>query len=389
MRKVAVVGVGQTKFGEHWDRSLRELAAEAGNAAVKDSGLGKNDVQTLFVGNMAGGKFASQEHVAALVATQLGITPVPATRVEAACASGATAVRQGYMAVASGLYDIALVVGVEKMSDLPASEVVASLMAASDHELEAGVGLTFSGLYALMARAHMYKYGTTEEQMAAVSVQNHKNAVGNKYAQFPYAVKLDAVMKSPMVADPLKLLDCSPITDGAAAIVLVSENIAKKTANPVWIAASSQASDTIALHERESLTEMKATKLAAKTAYETAGLKAGKIDAFEVHDCFSINQIISLEGLGVAETGKGGKFIESGRSALDGEAPTNTSGGLKAGGHPVGATGVRQIIDITRQLRGTAHNQIKDAKLGLALNVGGSGATSVVHILSNEVIIDG
>ncbi len=385
MRNVAVVGVGQTKFSEHWDKSLRELAAEAGNLAISDSGIDKKDMQALFVGNMAGGKFASQEHIAALVATQLGINPIPATRIEAACASGAAAVRQGYMAVASGMYDVALVVGVEKMSDLPANEVVASLMAASDQEWEASIGLTFSGLYALMARAHMHKYGTTEEQLALVSVQNHKNAVGNKYAQFPYEVKLETVLNSPMVADPLKLLDCSPITDGAAAVVLASENVAKKMAAPVWFRASTQASDTIALFERESLTEMKATKLAAKWAYDSVGVGVNKIDVFEVHDCFSINQIISLEGLGVASVGKGGGFVAAGKSAVDGEAPTNTSGGLKAGGHPVGATGVRQIVDLTRQLRGTAHNQISGAKRGLALNVGGSGATSVVHILSNEV----
>ncbi len=385
MRNVAVVGLGMTKFGEHWDRSLRELAAAAGEAAVADSGIEKKDMQALFVGNMAGGKFASQEHIAALVATQLGINPIPATRIEAACASGAAAVRQGYVAVASGMYDIALIVGVEKMSDLPANEVVAALMAASDQEWEAGIGLTFSGLYALMARAHMYKYGTTEEQLALVSVQNHKNAVGNKFAQFPYEVKLETVLSSSMVADPLKLLDCSPITDGAAAIVLAAEDVAKKMANPVWIRASAQASDTIALFERDSLTEMKATRLAAKSACDSANVGVNKIDVFEVHDCFSINQIISLESLGVAENGKGGKFIEDGRSAIDGEAPTNTSGGLKAGGHPVGATGVRQVVDIARQLRGTAHNQIGGARMGLALNVGGSGATSVVHVLSNEL----
>lgn len=385
MRNIAVVGVGQTKFGEHWDRSLRELAAEAGNVAIADSSLEKNDIQALFVGNMAGGKFASQEHIAALVATQLGINPIPATRIEAACASGAAAVRQAYLSIASGMYDVALVVGVEKMSDLPAQEVVASLMAASDQEWEASIGLTFSGLYALMARAHMHKYGTTEEQLALVSVQNHKNAVGNKYAQFPFEVKLKTVLESPMVADPLKLLDCSPITDGAAAVVLASEQMAKKLPSPVWVRASAQASDTIGLFERESLTEMKATKIAAKNACDASGIGINKIDVFEVHDCFSINQIISLESLGVVETGKGGKFVEGGGSALDREAPTNTSGGLKAGGHPVGATGVRQVCDIARQLRGTAHNQISGAKFGLALSVGGSGATSVVHILSNEV----
>ncbi len=385
MRDVAVIGIGQTKFGEHWDKSLRDLAAEAGNVAIDDSGLSKEDVQTLFVGNMAGGKFANQEHIAALVATQLGLTPIPATRIEAACASGAAAVRQAYTSIASGMFDVALVVGVEKMSDLPANEVVASLMAASDQEWEAGIGLTFSGLYALMARAHMYKYGTTKEQLALVSVQNHKNAVGNKYAQFPFEVSLEKVLASPKVADPLRLLDCSPITDGAAAVVLASENIAKKLASPIWIRASAQASDTIALHERESLTEMKATRLAAKKAYSTVGIGVNDIDVFEVHDCFSINQIISLEGLGVAGVGNGGKFIESGGSSLKGEAPTNTSGGLKAGGHPVGATGVRQVVDITRQLCGKAHNQINGAASGLALNVGGSGATSIVHILSTEM----
>jgi len=385
MRNVAVVGVGQTKFGELWDRSLRELAAEAGNLAITDSSVDKANVQSLFVGNMAGGKFASQEHIAALVAAQLGVNPIPATRIEAACASGAAAVRQAYISIASGVYDVALVVGVEKMSDLPASEVVASLMAASDQEWEAGIGITFSALYALMARAHMHKYGTTEEQLALVSVENHKNAVGNKYAQYPFEVKLQTVLNSPMIADPLKLLDCSPITDGAAAVVLASENVAKKLANPVWIRASAQASDSIALHERESLTEMNATKIAAKNAYSSAGVDVNKVDVFEVHDCFSINEIISLEGLGVVPVGQGGKFIEKGGHALTGEAPTNTSGGLKAGGHPVGATGVRQIIDLTHQLRSKAHNQINGAGVGLALNVGGSGASSVVHILSNEV----
>ena len=381
--KIAVVGVGMTKFGEHWDKSLRDLAAEAGHAALHDSTLPAScSVDALFVGNMSAGRFAGQEHVAALVADWLGMR-VPAARCEAACASGALAFRQACLAIRSGACDVAMALGVEKMTDLTTDEVTSTLMAAGDQEWEASIGMTFAGLYGLIARAHMHKYGTTPEQLALVSVNNHKNSVGNAYAQYPFAVTKEDVMNSGIVADPLRLLDCSPITDGAAAVVLASERIAKQAELPVWVLASEQAGDTLALHDRASLTEMLAVRQAAKAAF--AAVPREKIDVAEVHDCFSINEIINLEDLGFCKKGSGGSFVESGAIALDGSMPTNTTGGLKAIGHPVGATGIRQIIDIAKQLRGESHNQISDAAHGLCLNVGGSGATAVLHILSKEI----
>lgn len=383
MERVAVVGGGQTRFSEHWDRSLRDLATEAGIAALRDAGIDKADVQSLYVGNMSAGRFTGQEHVAALVSDHLGLRNVPAVRCEAACASGAAAFREAYLAVASGDADIALAVGVEKMTDLRTPEVVSSLMAAGDNEWESSIGLTFSGLYALMARAHMHRYGTTEEQLALVSVQNHRNAVGNRYAQFPFEITVEDVLRSPVVADPLRLLDCCPISDGAAAVVLASEKVAKRL-NPVWVLACTQATDTVALHDRRSLTEVQSTAVAGKRAYLKSGLGPRDIDVLEVHDCFSINQILSLEGLGFCEQGAGGRFIEQGLTTRDSDIPTNTTGGLKAGGHPVGATGIRQISDLARQLRGTSHNQVSGARTGMALNVGGTGATANVTVLGAD-----
>lgn len=385
MRNVAVAGVGQTVFGEHWESSLRRLALEASLGAVKDAQMELKDLQAIFVGNMAAGSFAGQEHVGALVADQLGLN-VAAARCEAACASGSVAFRNAYLAVASGEYDMVLVNGVEKMTDLRTDEANSVLMAAGDNEWESSIGLTFAGQYALMARAHMHRFGTTREQLAAVSVNNHKNAVGNPCAQFPFAVTAEQVMRSSLVADPLRLLDCSPITDGSAAVILVSEKLAKKSAAPVWILASEQASDMMALHDRESLTGMQSTTVAGRAAFEKAGLKHRDMDVAELHDCFSINEIINLEDLGFCEKGKGGRFVEDGKAGVSGELPVNTAGGLKATGHPVGATGVRQIIDIVRQLRGKAVNQIGGARTGLALNIGGSGATAVVNILSSEAV---
>lgn len=383
MTNVAVVGVGQTKFGEVWEDSLRDLGVKATMAALADAKAEANIVQSVYVGNMSAGRFVGQEHLGALVADSLGLKNVPAVRCEAACASGSVAFRSAYLDVKSGSSDAALVVGAEKMTDLPADEVSMTLAAAGDQEWEAGIGLTFAGLYALMARAHMHKFGTTREQLGMVSVYNHRNGLKNPYAQFNMAVSLEDVLNSSIVADPLRLLDCSPITDGAAAALLVSEKLARNFENPVWIAASEQANDAVALHDRASIYEMLASKLAAKKAYEKSG--ARRVDVAEVHDCFTINEIISLEALGLCGQGAGGKFVESGAVALDGEIPTNTAGGLKAIGHPVGATGVRQVGDIVKQLRGDAINQVSGAATGITLNVGGSGATAVVNILKNEL----
>jgi acetyl-CoA C-acetyltransferase len=385
MKRVAVVGVGQTKFDEHWSKSLRDLSTEAGALAVHDSGMDSKDIQALFIGNMSAGRFISQEHLSSLAADQSGLLPIPATRCEAACASSALAFRQAYHSILSGQHDIVVAAGAEKMTDIRGETAAAALMGAADQEWESAIGLTFVGLYAMLTRAHMNQFGTTREQLALVSVNNHKNGALNERAQFPYEITVDQVLKSQMIADPLRLLDCSPITDGASAVILASEEAAKKFKNPIWIEGSGQASDTLALHDRQSLTEMIATKAAAKMAYEQSGLKPENIDIAEVHDCFSINEILAIEDLGFCKKGEGGKFVEDGKIARDGERPVNTTGGLKSIGHPVGATGVRQIADLTRQLRGEYGKlQVSGAKTGLALNVGGSGATAVVHILRSE-----
>ncbi|MEM7819506.1 MAG: thiolase domain-containing protein [Candidatus Aenigmatarchaeota archaeon] len=385
MRNVAIVGVGQTKFGEFWEKSLKDLIIEAGNSAINDAKIDKKQIQALYIGNMSAGRFIGQEHIGALAADYLNLNPISATRCEGACASGSLAFREAYFSIASGKYDVVLAIGAEKMTDIRTSEGVATLATAGDQEYEASIGLTFAGLYALMARRHMYEFGTTQEQLALVSVNNHKNAIGNKYAQFQNEITVDDVLKSSLIAEPLHLLDCSPISDGAAAILLVSEEMAKKFEKPIWVLGSGQASDTLALHDRKSITEMLATKKASKEAFDQAGLTPKNIDLIEVHDCFSINEIICIEDLGFCKKGEGGKFVEEGKIRIDGEIPTNTTGGLKAIGHPVGATGIRQIIDIVRQLRGESHNQIKGAKFGLNLNIGGSGSTAVVNIFGSEL----
>ena len=383
MRDVAIVGHGLSKFGERWEAGLKELVSEAAVSAMKNAGVEPKEIQCLFTGSMSSGRFANQEHLGALVADQLGLTPIPSVRVEAACASGGVAVRQAYLSVASGAYDLVLVVGVEKMTDVGVAQATTTLGTAGDYEWEVFHGATFPALYAMMARRHMYEYGTTEEQMALVSVKNHLNGSKNKYAQFQSPITLDAVMGSSVVASPLKLLDCSPITDGAAAVILASDKLAKKlTDAPVWIAGSAQASDTLALHDRESLTTLKATRVAAETAYKQAKVTPKNINVAEVHDCFSIAEILAIEDLGFFKKGSGGKAVKEGETQLNSKVSINTSGGLKACGHPVGATGVKQIVELTMQLRNEAGaRQVSNANIGLAQNVGGSGATAVVHIL--------
>jgi len=387
MKRVAVIGIGQTKFDEHWSKSLRDLSTEAGSLAVHDAGVNPKEIKALFIGNMSAGRFVSQEHLSSLAADQSGLLPIPATRCEAACASSALAFRQAYMSILSGQHDIVVAAGAEKMTDMRGESASAALMAAADQEWESAMGLTFVGLYALLTQAHMQRFGTTREQLALVSVNNHRNGALNEKAQFPFEITIEQVLKSPMIADPLRLLDCSPITDGAAAVILASEEAAKKfdNHNPIWIEGSGQASDSLALHDRQSLTEMLATKAAVKTAYEQAGMGPKSIDIAEVHDCFSINEILAIEDLGFCRKGEGGSFVEQGRIARNGEMPVNTTGGLKSIGHPVGATGVRQIADLVKQLRGDYGSlQVRGARTGLALNVGGSGATAVVHILRSD-----
>ncbi|HUB92338.1 MAG TPA: thiolase domain-containing protein [Candidatus Saccharimonadales bacterium] len=383
MREVAIIGVGLTRFGERWEHGLRDLMAEAGLNALNDANIESKDIEMLYGGIMASGRFVGQEHIAALLADQLGFKNVPAVRVENACASGGTALREGYITVASGIHDIVAVGGVEKMTDVTTSEATTALGGAGDQEWELAQGITFPGLYALMARRHMHEYGTTEEQMAAVAVKNHKNAVKNKYAQFKKEITIEDVMKSKPVADPLKVFDCSPISDGAAAIILAPLEMARKyNDTPIKIIASTQATDTLSLAERETLTALKATRIAGEKAYAQAKLKPKDIDVIEVHDCFTIAEILSMEDLGFYKKGKAAKAIADGETALNSSLSVNTSGGLKGCGHPVGATGVKQAVEVAMQLRGEAGDrQVNGAEIGMTHNVGGSGATAVVHIM--------
>jgi acetyl-CoA C-acetyltransferase len=380
MREVAVIGVGMTKWGEIWDKSLREIFVEAALLALDDAGVDKID--SMFVGTMSSGLFIGQEHLSSLLADYLGQAPIPAARLESACASGGLALRTGFIEVASGMSEVVLVGGVEKMTDVSGHEATFALGTAADQEYECYHGVTFPGLYALIARAHMEKYGTTREQLAMVSVKNHDNGSMNPLAQYPFKISVEGVLNSVLVADPLRILDCSPITDGAAAVILCPVDLAKRLNKPiVKITASGMATDTIALASRQDITWIQSTYLAARSAYAMAKKIPKEINVVEVHDCFSIAEICVIEALGLVEKGKGGRAVEDGLTALGGRIPVNTSGGLKAKGHPVGATGVAQAIEIVKQLREEAGpRQVKGARVGLTQNMGGSGGSSVVHI---------
>ena len=381
-KEVAIIGIGMNKWGELWDKSLRDIFVEAALLAIDDAGVDKID--SMYVGCMSGGLFSGQEHLASLLSDYLGLAPIPAMRVESACCSGGLAVKMGILDIAAGLSDIVLVGGVEKMTDVSTDQATYALATAADQDYEVYQGITFPGLYAMMARAHMHKYGTTREQLAQVAVKNHLNGSMNPKAQYPHKITVDTVVNSVMIADPLRILDCSPITDGAAAAILCSMDIAKKfTKKPlVKITGCGHATDTIALHSRDDLTTLSATTIAAQQAYKMADKKPGDIDFAEVHDCFTIAELVVIESLGLVEAGKGGPATESGLTALDGKIPINTSGGLKSKGHPVGATGLGQIYEAVSQLRGEANKrQLKNPKVALTQNMGGSGGSTIVHIL--------
>ncbi len=382
MRDVAVIGVGINKWGELWNSSLRDIFTESALTAMDDAGIDKID--SLYIGCMSGGLFVGQEHLASMLTDYLGCAPIPATRVESACASGGLAFRQGYIDVASGLNDIVMVSGVEKMCDIDGGGATYGLAAASDREYEAYNGITFPGLYALMARAHMEKYGTTRRQLSMVAVKNHFNGSKNPNAQFPMQITPETVENSVMVADPLRIFDCSPVTDGAATVILCPlDMVGKFTKNKaIKVTGIGMATDCIALSQREDITFFNAVANAAKSAYEMAGVGPDDIDFAEVHDCFTIAEICAIEALGFVEKGQGGKAVESGFTALDGKKPINTSGGLKSKGHPVGATGVAQVCEVVEQLRGEAGDrQLKNVRRGLAQNMGGTCGSSTIHIL--------
>jgi len=382
VRDVSIIGIGQTKVGEHWEKSLRELAGEAVLAALRDASLER--VDALYVGNMLSGEIAGQEHLGALIADFVGLRGIEAVKIEAACASGAAAVRMGYLAVASGLLDVVVACGVEKMTDETGNVVTRGLALAADGDYELPHGLSFVAINALLMQRYMYEYGVKHEDFAAFPINAHKNAMGNPYAMFHNLITVEKFKKARMIADPINLLDSSPIGDGAAAVVLCPTELARAY-NPegmVRIVASAVATDSLALHDRRDPLFLQAAYESAMRAYRQAGVGPQDIDFFELHDAFSIMAALSLEACGFAERGQGVRLAQEGEITLEGRIPICTMGGLKGRGHPVGATGVYQIVEVVQQLRGQAGpNQLKNARLGMAQNIGGSGATVVTHIL--------
>ncbi len=383
MREVCVVGVGLSEWGEVWRTSLRDLFVGAALKAIKGSGV--DHIDSMYVGCMSGGLFVGQEHLGALLSDYLGVRGIPAVRVESACASGGMAFRQAFIEVASGISDIVMASGVEKMTDCSGDEATYALATAADQEYEVFHGATFPGLYAMMANAHMAKYGTTREMLSAVAVKNHRNGSRNPVAQYPFEVTSEQVSSSVMIADPLRVLDCSPITDGAAAVIVTTFDIAKNLGKPyARVTGSAIGTDAMALAQRNDFTTIKAATIASAKALKMAGKKIEDIQFAEMHDCFTIAEIILAESVGKFAPGKAGQAALAGETSLEGKFPINSSGGLKSKGHPVGATGIAQIVELYKQLTGQAENnrQIpKSPKIGMAQNMGGSGASSVVHIL--------
>ncbi len=381
MRDVSIVGIGQTKVGEHWGRSLRDMAVDAILPALGDAGLERADA--LYIGNMLGGALSGQEHLGALIADYAGLRGIEALRIEAACASGAAAVRQGYIAIASGLLDSVIVCGVEKMTEEPMPDTIAALATAGNAEHEVIHGPSLVALNALLMRRYMHENGVKREDFAGFAINAHCNAVNNPNAMFRRAIKPEVFNRSRMISDPISLMDSSPMADGAAALVLVVTERARELAdNPVRIAASAVSTDSVAVHDRRDLLFLAAAYRSARKAYQQAAIGPQDIDLFELHDAFTIMTALSLEACGYAERGKGVHLARDGEIRLTGRIPISTMGGLKARGNPVGAAGVYQIVEVVQQLRGQAgKNQLPDCRLGMAQNIGGTGATVITHIM--------
>lgn len=386
MRDVAIIGVGATKFGELWNKSFRSLGIEAGMKAIEDANLSGDEIDGLFIGNMSAGRFINQQHVDALIADYSGMVTnhIPATRVEAGGASGGVAFREAVMAVASGIHNTVMVGGAEKMTDLDDASINSVMDATADAEWEAGMGITLASNYAMIARRMIHDHIATREEIAAVSVNSHFHGALNPGAQFRKAVPIETVLKSGAVATPLGMFDCAPISDGAAAVILCPLEEAKKhTDSYVKVSAVAQASDTLALFQRDCITEFKATQAAAARAYEMAGITARDINVAEIHDDYTVAGIMAMQDLGIYKTGEAGKAFLNEETHFDaGNVAVNTSGGLKARGYPIGAAGVAQIVELTEQLRNSAEaRQVKDAKYGLAQSAGGNGSAVTVSIL--------
>jgi acetyl-CoA C-acetyltransferase len=383
MRDVAIVGIGKTAFGAFAGESLRSLGATAVREAIVDAQLSSAAIEAFYLGNFAGPSFVGQNHLAPYIATEAGLKNIPCTRIENACASSGSAFFHAWLSVASGAYDIVVAAGVEKMTSQTTPRVTEILSAAGDMSTEGAAGATFPALFAMIARRHMYEYGTTREQLAAVAVKNHANGANNPLAHMRKVITLDQALSGRLICDPLSVYDCSLVSDGAAAVVLAPLSEASRyTSRSVKVLGVAQASDNLALQEKADITRMQSTEAAAQKAYKMAGLGPSNIEVAEVHDCFTIAEIVATEDLGFVKKGEGGPFAAAGCSAIGGRIPVNTSGGLKAKGHPVGATGVGQICDLVIQLRGDAGpRQVARHRIGLAQNLGGSGATCVVTIL--------
>jgi acetyl-CoA C-acetyltransferase len=385
MRQVAILGIGQIKVDEHWDLSLRELGGNAAFAALQDAGMDK--VEALFVGNMLSPLVSGQNQLGTFFSDWIGLWDQESVKVEAACASGAAALRAGLMAVAAGDIDSALVVGVEKMTDKAGHDVTAALATAADADYEVEQGISFVGINALVMRRYMHEYGWKHEDFAPFSINAHANAMNNPYARLHEKITVEKFERSSMVATPINLLDASPTGDGAAAVILVpAEKVMGFPGKPkITIAGSASATDSIAVHSRKDPLFLTAGYLSAKKAYEMAGVGPGDIDVFELHDAFSIMSALSLEACGFAERGQGVKLGLDGEISPNGRVPVCTRGGLKARGHPVGATGIYQIVEVVQQLRGECdRTQVDGAKIGMAQNIGGSGATILTHILKAD-----
>ncbi|MFD0824611.1 thiolase domain-containing protein [Neobacillus sp. M.A.Huq-85] len=376
MRKVSVTGIGMTKFGKH-DRSVKSLAVEACRDALRDAGQPKIDA--IFVGNFMGGSLAGQEILGSMLASELGLGAIPAAKMEGACASGGIAFRQAYQLIAGGIYDRVLVVGVEKMTHAGTESVTHAINAAMDNDSNEGpAGLTFPGFFGIVANRYLYETGARKEHLAMIALKNREYARNNPRAQFQKATSIEEIMEARMICDPLGLFDCSPITDGAAAIVLSAAE------QGVQILASGQASGPPLMQEIPELLTISATVEAARQAYSQAGVGPQDIDVLELHDCFSMTELLAIEDLGFFEKGSGWQAVEQGLTQHGGQIPVNTSGGLLSRGHPIGATGVAQIIQVVSQLRGNAPNQVPGARIGMAQNLGGTGAYSVVHLFAGK-----
>jgi acetyl-CoA C-acetyltransferase len=383
MRSVAIIGIGKTAFGALADRDLRSLAVEAVTGALADSTVETSRVEAFYLGNFAGPSFVGQNHLAPYVGMAAGFRKIPCTRIEDACASGGSAFFHAWQSVASGCYDIVVAAGVEKMTSQSTPRVAEILAGAGDMSGEGLAGATFPSLFAMIARRHMYEFGTTRRQLAAVAVKNHANGALNPLAHMRKVITLEQALNGKPISEPLTVYDCSLISDGAAAVVMVPlEQAARHTTRFAKVRAVAQTSDYVPLDAKPSITTLDAVKDGAAQVYAIAAIGPSDVDLAELHDCFTIAEIIATEDLGFTQKGCGGPLAASGATAINGRIPVNTSGGLKAKGHPVGATGVGQICDLVQQLRGDAGvRQVAKHRLGLAQNLGGSGATCVITIL--------